>query len=145
MSGQREAQDSLSLASARLPCGREAWVRGEREHKTPSPLAGESWGEGATETTADDRDEPKHDQSDAALPGHQMVMVGSFREDEFAKLQTTPKPSRGLPTQSAYIVVEDADAPHDHAVKVAQRWFAPYPRRTTEAPVTVAWTTRVTC
>ena len=53
--------------------------------------------------------------------GNGMVMIGSFREDEFGKLQTTPRRSGGLPTQSPYIVVEDADAHHDRAVKAGAK------------------------
>ncbi len=53
--------------------------------------------------------------------GNGMVMVGSVRDDEFAKLQTTPKRSGSLPTQSPYIVVEDADAHHDRAVKAGAK------------------------
>jgi len=47
--------------------------------------------------------------------GNGMIMIGSAGEDEFGKLQGPPE--RGQPTsQSAYIVVADADVHHDHAV-----------------------------
>jgi uncharacterized glyoxalase superfamily protein PhnB len=40
--------------------------------------------------------------------GHGMVMLGSARDDEFGRLQSTPLALGGT-TQSAYIVVPDAE------------------------------------
>ena len=44
--------------------------------------------------------------------GTGMIMLGSAREDEFGSLQGTPDALGGT-TQSAYIVVADADALHE--------------------------------
>lgn len=41
--------------------------------------------------------------------GDGMIMVGSARDDDFGQLQSTPKALGGT-TQSAYMVVDDADA-----------------------------------
>ena len=49
--------------------------------------------------------------------GSGMIMLGSWRDDDFGKLQTTTKRVGGVPTQSPYIIVDDVDAHHDRAVK----------------------------
>jgi uncharacterized glyoxalase superfamily protein PhnB len=46
--------------------------------------------------------------------GDGMIMLGSARDDEFGKLQTTPK-SVGTTTQSPYMVVPDPDAVYARA------------------------------
>jgi len=46
--------------------------------------------------------------------GNGMIMLGSAREDDFGKLQSTPAALGGT-TQSAYIVVGDVDAAHAKA------------------------------
>jgi uncharacterized glyoxalase superfamily protein PhnB len=48
--------------------------------------------------------------------GNGMIMLGSFRDDEFGKLQKTPKLVGGVGTQSPYVIVPDADAHHRRAV-----------------------------
>lgn len=45
-----------------------------------------------------------------------MIMLGSVRDDEFGKMQQTPKETGGIVTQSVYIIVEDVDAHHARAV-----------------------------
>ena len=42
--------------------------------------------------------------------GSGMVMVSSVRDDPFGRLLRQPRDADGLVTQSAYLVVEDADA-----------------------------------
>jgi uncharacterized glyoxalase superfamily protein PhnB len=42
--------------------------------------------------------------------GNGMVMLGSLRDDEFGSLMAHPDQTGGRETQSAYIVVDDADA-----------------------------------
>jgi len=44
-----------------------------------------------------------------------MIMLGSTRDDEFGKLQKTPAEVGGVGTQSAYVIVADADAHHARA------------------------------
>jgi uncharacterized glyoxalase superfamily protein PhnB len=48
--------------------------------------------------------------------GNGMIMLGSARVDEFGKLQKTPSEVGGVGTQSAYVIVADADAHHARAV-----------------------------
>ncbi len=48
--------------------------------------------------------------------GNGMIMLGSAREDEFDKLQKTPQAVGGVGTQSAYIIVTDADAQYQQAL-----------------------------
>src|SRR6476659_8376773 len=48
--------------------------------------------------------------------GNGMVMLGSQRDDDFGKLQKTPAEVGGIGTQSAYVIVADADAHHARAV-----------------------------
>jgi uncharacterized glyoxalase superfamily protein PhnB len=43
-------------------------------------------------------------------------VLGSARDDEFGKLQTTPRLAGGIVTQSPYVVVTDVDAHHQNAV-----------------------------
>ncbi len=45
-----------------------------------------------------------------------MIMVGSVRDDDFGVLQRPPNMLGGIGTQSAYIVVDDADAHYERAV-----------------------------
>ncbi|MEO8187294.1 MAG: VOC family protein [Burkholderiaceae bacterium] len=42
--------------------------------------------------------------------GNGMVMLGSMRDDDFGKLMTHPDETGGRETQSAYLIVKDADA-----------------------------------
>ncbi|MCP5051507.1 MAG: glyoxalase [bacterium] len=48
--------------------------------------------------------------------GNGMIMLGSAREDDFDKLQKTPGDIGGVGTQSAYIIVEDADVHYRRAL-----------------------------
>lgn len=47
--------------------------------------------------------------------GNGMVMLSTWRDDEFGKLQRLPR-DLGGGTQSAYVIVEDADAHYARAV-----------------------------
>ena len=42
--------------------------------------------------------------------GNGMVMLGSMRDDEFGQLMTHPDQTGGRATQSAYLIIDDADA-----------------------------------
>ena len=42
--------------------------------------------------------------------GSGMIMLGSLRDDEFGRLMTHPDQTAGRETQTAYIIVENADA-----------------------------------
>lgn len=53
--------------------------------------------------------------------GNGMIMLGSARENEFDKYQTTPKAVGGVGTQSPYIVVSDVDSHHARAVEAGAR------------------------
>lgn len=57
--------------------------------------------------------------------GNSMVMVSSDRDDAFHKLQKTPQAAGGVGTQSPYVIVEDADAHHEHAVALGARVVYP--------------------
>jgi uncharacterized glyoxalase superfamily protein PhnB len=48
--------------------------------------------------------------------GNGMIMLGSAHDDEFDRYQKTPAEVGGVGTQSAYIVVDDADAHYARAV-----------------------------
>jgi len=48
--------------------------------------------------------------------GNGMIMLGSDRDDEFGWLQKTPTQVGGVGTQSAYIIVADADVHYARAV-----------------------------
>lgn len=48
--------------------------------------------------------------------GNGMIMLGSARDDDFGKLQKPPKAIGGVGSQSAYVVVEDADKLYARAV-----------------------------
>ena len=48
--------------------------------------------------------------------GNGMIMLGSAVDSDFGKLQKIPREVGGIGTQSAYIVVEDADAHYRRAV-----------------------------
>ena len=48
--------------------------------------------------------------------GDGMIMLSSARDDAFGKLQKPPAQVGGVGTQSAYIIVADADAHHARAV-----------------------------
>ena len=47
--------------------------------------------------------------------GNGMVMLGSHRDDEFGRLVNLPADNGGRTTQSAYIIVDDADAHYARA------------------------------
>ena len=47
--------------------------------------------------------------------GNGMIMLGSARDDEFGRWSKTPEQVGGVGTQSAYIVVADADAHYAQA------------------------------
>jgi uncharacterized glyoxalase superfamily protein PhnB len=48
--------------------------------------------------------------------GNGMIMLGSARDDDFGSLQKTPRQVGGIGTQSAYVIVDDADAHYARAV-----------------------------
>jgi uncharacterized glyoxalase superfamily protein PhnB len=54
-----------------------------------------------------------------------MIMLGSAREDEFARSYTPPDDLGGAETRGAYIVVADADAAHARAVAAGARIIRP--------------------
>jgi uncharacterized glyoxalase superfamily protein PhnB len=54
-----------------------------------------------------------------------MIMLGSAREDDFGKLQKTPAQLGGVGTQSAYVVVPDADAHYARAVAAGAKIVRP--------------------
>jgi uncharacterized glyoxalase superfamily protein PhnB len=56
--------------------------------------------------------------------GRAMVMLGSARDDAFGALQPAADPARPV-TQSAYIVVPDADAHHARAVAAGAQIVMP--------------------
>jgi uncharacterized glyoxalase superfamily protein PhnB len=47
--------------------------------------------------------------------GNGMIMLGSARDDEFGRRVKPPRETGGIGTQSAYVIVEDADAHHARA------------------------------
>lgn len=62
--------------------------------------------------------------------GRGMVMLGSAARtgteaDEFGRFQRTPREVGGIGTQSAYVIVEDADAHHAQAVAAGARVVLP--------------------
>jgi uncharacterized glyoxalase superfamily protein PhnB len=57
--------------------------------------------------------------------GNGMIMLGSERDDDFGKLQRTPAQVGGVATQSAYIIVPDADAHHARAVAAGAKVVYP--------------------
>jgi len=57
--------------------------------------------------------------------GNSMVMVSSDRDDTFGKLQKTPRAVGGVGTQSAYVIVPDADEHHERAVALGAQVVYP--------------------
>ncbi|MGI9591700.1 MAG: VOC family protein [Myxococcota bacterium] len=57
--------------------------------------------------------------------GNGMIMLGSARDDDFGKLQRTPRQVDGAGTQSPYIIVPDADAHHARAVAAGAEILMP--------------------
>ena len=57
--------------------------------------------------------------------GAGMIMLGPARDDDFGKLQKLPADVGGVGTQSAYIIVADADAHHARAVAAGARVVYP--------------------
>jgi uncharacterized glyoxalase superfamily protein PhnB len=47
--------------------------------------------------------------------GNGMIMLGSARDDEFGRRVKPPRETGGIGTQSAYVIVENADAHHARA------------------------------
>ena len=47
--------------------------------------------------------------------GNGMIMLGSARDDEFGRRVKPPRETGGIGTQSAYVIVEDADAHYARA------------------------------
>jgi uncharacterized glyoxalase superfamily protein PhnB len=47
--------------------------------------------------------------------GNGMIMLGSARDDEFGRRVKPPRETGGIGTQSAYVIVEDADTHHARA------------------------------
>ena len=67
-----------------------------------------------------------------------MIMLGSARDDDFAKVQK-PAVANHLVTQSAYIVVPDADAVSMPGPRpTAPSSFSRFPRRTMEGATSPA-------
>jgi uncharacterized glyoxalase superfamily protein PhnB len=48
--------------------------------------------------------------------GNGMIMLGSARDDDFGRLQKPPAEAGGVGTQSAYVIVADADIHYRRAV-----------------------------
>ena len=48
--------------------------------------------------------------------GNGMIMIGNVRDDEFGRLQQSPTALRGVNSQSAYVIVDDADEHYARAV-----------------------------
>ena len=57
--------------------------------------------------------------------GNGMIMVGSFREDEFLKHQKPPSALEGYNSQSPYIIVEDIDKHYNRAVEAGAEVIIP--------------------
>ena len=57
--------------------------------------------------------------------GDAMIMLGSWRDDAFGRLQKLPRDVGGVVTQSPYVIVEDADAHHDRAVAAGAEVVTP--------------------
>lgn len=57
--------------------------------------------------------------------GDDMIMLGSAADDEFGRLQKPPRDVGGVCTQSAYVVVPDADAHHARAVAAGAKVVMP--------------------
>lgn len=57
--------------------------------------------------------------------GHGMVMIGSIRDDEFGKSLVRPDEIDHKVTQSAYIVVPDADAVYARALEAGAEILMP--------------------
>jgi uncharacterized glyoxalase superfamily protein PhnB len=57
--------------------------------------------------------------------GNAMIMLGSSGDDEFDRLQKTPADVGGVGTQSAYMIVADADAHHARAVAAGAKVVYP--------------------
>jgi len=53
--------------------------------------------------------------------GRGMIMLGSARDDAFGNLVTTPDRTGGIGTQSAYVIVENADAHYARALAAGAR------------------------
>jgi len=57
--------------------------------------------------------------------GDDMIMLGSAADDELGRLQKPPRDVGGVCTQSAYVVVPDADAHHARAVAAGAKVVMP--------------------
>lgn len=57
--------------------------------------------------------------------GQGMIMLGSAGDDEFGRLQKTPRDVGGVGTQSPYVVVADPDAHHARAVAAGAKVVMP--------------------
>jgi uncharacterized glyoxalase superfamily protein PhnB len=55
--------------------------------------------------------------------GNGMIMLGSARDDEFGRRVKPPRETGGIGTQSAYVIVEDADAHHALAKAAGAKIF----------------------
>jgi uncharacterized glyoxalase superfamily protein PhnB len=53
--------------------------------------------------------------------GDGMIMCGSARDDAFGKLQKPPADVGGVGTQSAYVIVPDADAHYRRAIEAGAK------------------------
>lgn len=58
------------------------------------------------------------------VQGDGMIMLGSWRDDAFGKLQQLPEQLKGT-TQSPYVIVADVDAHHARAVAAGARVVYP--------------------
>jgi uncharacterized glyoxalase superfamily protein PhnB len=54
-----------------------------------------------------------------------MIMLGSAKDDEFARSYRSPDDLEGVETRGAYIVVADADAAHERAVAAKAKIIRP--------------------
>jgi uncharacterized glyoxalase superfamily protein PhnB len=54
-----------------------------------------------------------------------MIMLGSAKDDEYARTYTSPDELDGVETRGAYIVVDDVEAVHARAVAAGGRILRP--------------------
>ena len=57
--------------------------------------------------------------------GDAMIMTGTWRDDDFGRMQKTPRDVGGVVTQSVYVVIDDVDAHHARALAAGATIMAP--------------------
>ncbi len=57
--------------------------------------------------------------------GDALLMLGSWRDDDFGRMQTVPADVGGRVTASSYVVVDDVDAHHARAVEAGAEVVQP--------------------